>query len=141
MLKKNEVAYLQSDVRLLETRKIRHYESGFGGVRVAKGIYIGATKGRSVSTDELTEIDQGSLILTNQRVIFDGKLNSRDIKLDKLLSIDQYSDGIEIAIEGWSKGQVYIDMDNPFLWVALIKVVRQIPETGELPPIMLGTEQ
>lgn len=133
LLKKDEVAYLQDSVRLFELRAARKSTRGGGAVRVAKGVYIGGTSGTSRSFDELREIDSGRLILTNQRIVFDGNTNTRDIKLDKIISVTGYIDGIEIAIEGRAKSQTYIGMSNPYLWKALIHYLRQIPETGELP--------
>lgn len=133
LLKKDEVAYLQDSVRLFELRAARKSTRGGGAVRVAKGVYIGGTSGTSRSFDELREIDSGRLILTNQRIVFDGNTNTRDIKLDKIISVTEYIDGIEIAIEGRTKSQTYIGMSNPYLWKALIHYLRQIPETGELP--------
>jgi len=133
MLKKDEVGYLQDSVRLFELRAARKSTRGGGAVRVAKGVYIGGTSGISRSFDELREIDSGRLILTNQRIIFDGNNNTRDIKLDKIISVAEYIDGIEIAIEGKAKSQTYIGMSNPYLWKTLIYYIRQIPESGELP--------
>lgn len=133
LLKKGEKGYLQDNAELYEIRAMRKSDRGGGAVRVAKGVYIGGSSGTSRSYDELRKIDNGKLLLTNLRLIFDGNLNTRDIKLDKILSVSGYSDGIEIAVEGKSKGQVYKGMYNPFLWKALIYYVRQIPESGELP--------
>lgn len=133
LLKTDEKAYLQEEVSLHEIRSMRISNRGGGAVRVAKGIYIGGSSGISRGYDEIREIDHGQLILTNKRVVFDGAANSRDMRLDKIMSVTEYSDGIEIAIEGKGKSQIYKGMNNPYLWKALIHYIRQIPGSGELP--------
>lgn len=133
LLKSGESAYLQDSVKLFETRKVTKSDRGGGAIRVMKGVYIGGSKSTSRSHDELREIDSGQLILTNKRLIFDGSLNTREIKLDKIISVSEYIDGIEIAIEGKAKSQIYIGMSNPYLWKSLIYYIRQIPPSGELP--------
>jgi hypothetical protein len=137
LLKSGESAYLQDNVKLFETRKVTKSDRGGGAIRVMKGVYIGGTSGTSRSHDELREIDTGQLILTNKRLIFDGGLNTRDIKLDKIISVSEYIDGIEVAIEGKTKSQLYTGMSNPYLWKNLIYYIRQIPPSGELPTVVV----
>lgn len=141
LLKDKEDACLQNKVRLFELRKVTKSERGGGAIRIAKGVYIGGTKGTSRSYDELREIDKGELILTNKRLIFDGTNNTRDVKLDKIISISESLDNLEIAIEGRDKSQVYDGIDNPYLWKTLIYYIRQIPPTGELPIMDLKIEK
>lgn len=133
MLKEGESACLQENVRLLETRKVTISNRGGGAVRVMKGVYIGGTSGKSRSHDELREIDSGHLILTNKRVVFDGQTNTRDFKLDKIISVSEFYDGIEMAIEGKSKSLIFTGISNPFMWKTLVTFIRQIPASGELP--------
>ena len=137
LLKSEESAYLQDNVKLFETRKVTKSERGGGAVRVMKGVYIGRTSGTSRSHDELREIDDGQLILTNKRLIFDGGLNTREMKLDKIISVSEYIDGIEVAVEGKTKSQIYTGMSNPYLWKNLIYYIRQIPPSGELPTVVV----
>lgn len=133
LLKDGESAYLQENVRLLETRKVTISNRGGGAVRIAKGVYIGGTSGKSRSHDELREIDSGHLILTNKRIIFDGQTNTRDFKLDKIISISESYDGIEMAIEGKNKSLIFLGISNPFMWKTLTTFIRQIPTSGEFP--------
>ena len=120
MLKPDEKAFLQDNVKLLEIRKVTKSQRGGGAVRVMKGVYIGGSSGTSRSHDELREIDQGHLILTNKRIVFDGGTNTRDFNLDKIISVAPGDNGIEIAVEGRLKSLIYTGMQNPYLWAALI---------------------
>jgi hypothetical protein len=135
MLKTDEKAYLQDEVSLHEIRSVRKSTRGGSAIRVAKGVYIGGSSGTSRGYDEIREIDHGQLVLTNKRVIFDGVANSRDIRLDKIISVTEYLDGIEVAIEGRGKSQIYKGINNPYIWKSLIHYIRQIPESGELPSV------
>ena len=124
LMKVGERAFLQDNVKLLELRKVTKSQRGGGAVRVMKGVYIGSSRGTSRSYDELREIDQGFLILTNKRIIFDGGTNTRDFKLDKIISVSPAFDGIEIAIEGKTKSLILTGMPNPMMWATLIPNVR-----------------
>lgn len=139
-LKKGESAYLNEDVKLFELRTARKSTRGGGGMRVAKGVFIGGTTGTSRGFDELKEIDTGSMLLTNQRLIFSGKNNTRDIKLEKIIDIKEYTDGITISAEGKSKNQTYTGMANPYLWKALINVLQKLPPDGSMPEINISEQ-
>ncbi len=133
LLKKGEKAYLVDNVQLFETRSVSISERVGGAVRITKGLYVGKSYGTSRSHDEVRAIDAGKLILTNKRLIFDGTHSSKDYKIEKIMSVQEYSDGIEVASEGKVKSQLYIGMYNPYQWKALIEFVHAIPESGELP--------
>ena len=96
ILKAKESAFYSSYTSLYETRAVRHYAAGHAGLRVAKGVFIGGTKGRSVSSDEWHKIDTGQLIITNKRIVFDGGKTNRTIPLNKIISINSGSDNIEV---------------------------------------------
>jgi hypothetical protein len=75
-LQKTESCHLQiANVRWSELRKERH------------GKY---------SVDTLTEIDRGTLYLTNKRIIFDGHKKNSNIRLEKILSVTLQKDGVRI---------------------------------------------
>lgn len=133
LLKEKEEVYLEDSVSLFETRKVTKSDRGGGAVRVMRGVYIGGSRGTSRSYDEMREVDSGQLILTNKRFIFNGNHSSKDVALNKILSINEYSDGIEVAFEGRTKSQTFVGIQNPYLWKALIQYVRAIPPSGELP--------
>jgi len=44
-------------------------------------------------------VDSGNLYLTNKRVIFIGRYKNINIRFDKILKLNPYSDGIEIDKE------------------------------------------
>ena len=111
MLKKGEVAYFDISSTLSETRAERTSQSVFAGKR-QKNIFFGGSQSRSKSHQVLTTIDKGSLILTNKRLVFDGKKTNRNIKLNKLLSVEEESnffssDQLEISVESRKKSMYF----------------------------------
>jgi hypothetical protein len=66
ILKPGETAFYSTPSTLYETRAVRSYQAGHSGVRVAKGVYIGGTSGRSISTQQWAALDtDGSQSQTN----------------------------------------------------------------------------
>lgn len=47
-----------------------------------------------VTRDELTHIDDGTLYITNKRIIFDGQRKNSTIRHSALLGLEMYRDGI-----------------------------------------------
>lgn len=120
ILKNDEEAYLEDTVKLYEIRSASKSDRLYIGGRIMKGIFLGGSTGVSRKFDELREIDSGKLVLTNKRVIFDGNFNARTIDLEKIISIEIYDDGFEIACEDKKQSQLYGGIRNPFLWKNLI---------------------
>lgn len=108
ILKKNEEAYLSlPNIKLSEPRSVRISQSGGFGTsyRVAKGftLHSGTGRSRSVSHEEIMEIDDGTLVFTNKRLIFAGNKKSVNIDLKKILAINVFKDGISIQRENKQK--------------------------------------
>jgi hypothetical protein len=118
VLQKGEIALLREDAsRLLETRAYRVY--GGGGTRI-RGIYVGG--GASESHQRLREIDSGTLILTTDRLIFDGGLENRTLKAKDVVSAEPWSDAVEVSSSRRQKSQVYA-VGNPLIWSRMITAV------------------
>jgi len=81
VLQRGEAGLLQEPSNLLETRAYRLY--GGGGTRI-RGVYIGG--GASESYQRLRNIDSGTLVLTNRRLVFDGGAENRALNLKDILS-------------------------------------------------------
>lgn len=120
ILKNDEEAYLEDFVKLYEIRSASKSDRLYVGGRVMKGLFAGGSTGVSRRFDELREIDSGKIVLTNKRIIFDGKFNNRIMELDKIISIELYDDGFEISTEDKRQSQLYGGIKNPFLWKNLV---------------------
>jgi hypothetical protein len=115
VLKKGETGVLQEQSNLFETRAQRLY--GGGGTRIGK-IYVGG--GASESVQRLRRIDSGTLVLTNQRLVFDGGSQNRATNLADVLSASTWQDAIEISSSRRQKSQVY-SVSNPTIWASMIQ--------------------
>jgi hypothetical protein len=116
VLQRDEIALLrEDDSQLAESRAYRVF--GGGGTRI-RGVYIGG--GASESYQRLRQIDTGSLILTTERLIFDGGLENRTLKIKDVLSATAWSDAIEVSSSRRQKSQVY-SVANPLIWSRMIK--------------------
>lgn len=92
VMKKGEhpVAVLDRAGLVEVKRQQGHFVAGSSGVsfRVAKGVRVraGGARGHYVPGDEAeTQIDTGSAVITNQRVVFSGSRQTREWKFDNLL--------------------------------------------------------
>jgi hypothetical protein len=117
----NEVAFYYGPSVLYETRAVRHYQSGSMGFRVAKGVYIGGSSGRSLSTQELTQIGTGTLTITNKRLIFDGTSADRAIPLAKIIACEVHRDSVEISSSNRQKSMLF-EAKNPLILATVIRV-------------------
>ena len=126
-LKKNKIQIFQvADVELQESRARR--VSGSAGVRVAKGVYLGKTSAKS--HQELTSLDRGDLQFQSNQLIFTGDLETRTIKLDRIVDVDMFTDAIKINIEGRQK-PVYFKNLNSRLWFVFITVFQGLDFSDE----------
>jgi hypothetical protein len=98
ILKPGESAFYSTPSTLYETRAVRTYQAGHGGVRVAKGVYIGGTSGRSISTQQWAALDTGRLTITNQRLVFVGGKEDRTIPLKKIVSVNSSLTEILVSV-------------------------------------------
>lgn len=99
ILIKNEKAYWSEPSGLAEVKVVgRRYEGGSQGVsiRVMKGVSfrVGGHAGRVVSDSEEVIVDNGDLVITNQRLVFCGGQKSFASKLDKIIDIQPSLNGL-----------------------------------------------
>jgi len=112
---KEELQVVLPNMALWEARSVRQSVGGYGGpsFRIAKGISwrLGAFGAQSESHEELKAIDQGRFTLTNKRLVFSGAKRTVDINLNKILSIEPYSDGVAVRSSGRQKTQYFVGID------------------------------
>jgi hypothetical protein len=131
LLKSGENAFYSAPSALYETKAVRHYQAGHSGFRVAKGVYVGTTSGRSTSTQEWSRIDTGRLTVTNKRLIFDGGSQERTVQLSKIVSVEQSPTGIEVSVEGRQKRMVF-EAANPLILASIIHICCQAEDPRDL---------
>lgn len=121
MLKRGEAAFYFAPSALFETRAVRRSTAGHGGFRIARGVWVGGTRGRAESHQEWRRIDDGDLTVTNRRIIFDGRKTNRAVPLDKLLSCDLRAGEVEISTSTRQKSMVFTAGEQAGVLVSVIK--------------------
>jgi hypothetical protein len=139
MLKSGEVAYFCDDVDLYETRSVRSSTATYTGVRIMKGIYIGGSQGTSSSTERWTCVASGKLVITNQRLIFDGDKNDRNIPLNRIFNAESSQDGVSVSCEGRQKTMIFA-CKNPLILAVVIRICTQSPNPSDLNGIKLDIQ-
>ncbi len=100
-LQKNEVLHFSTNVKWLENRKITkriNYGGPTARIKIAKGVYyrMGSISAKTISEDVLQEIDRGTIYLTNKRLIFMGNRGNKTIRINKVLGLKPYKNGVDI---------------------------------------------
>lgn len=120
ILKKKEKLYVTLlNISLLESRAVR--TGGYGGpsVRLAKGLYFRVGGFKAESHEELRNIDQGTLTLTDKRIVFSGNKKTINVNLKKVISINPYDDGISIRRDGFSKTQYFVGLPKAEITISV----------------------
>lgn len=98
-LQRGETCHAVAQATWLEMRT-RTDRINYGGpvasIRIMKGLRyrVGSVRVQRITRDELTEIDRGTVYLTNKRVIFDGAKKNTTLRLSALLSFTPFNDGV-----------------------------------------------
>jgi hypothetical protein len=58
------------------------------------------------------------------RLVFDGSLENRTIRLTDIVSVEAWSDAMEVASEKRAKNLI-LNVGNPLIWAALIQQFAQ----------------
>jgi len=87
ILKDGEQAYFSEKVELMEPRAVRTGRGNRVGVRVTRGVWVSTGTSTYESNDVWKRLDEGTLTITNRRIVFDGQMGARNLELAKLVSV------------------------------------------------------
>lgn len=130
-LKASEKAFYSSSATLLETRTVSDLGAATASIKVSKSIRVGAIGGRSTPIQEWARLDAGELVVTGQRVIFNGSTVNRTLPLDNILTLECTVYGVELSAEGQKKKMVF-EVENPLIAQAVIQLCRQADDPSDL---------
>ena len=104
--KSERLIWAFEDVDYYEDKRRTRYEGGSRGisVRVARGVYLraGAMKGERIETMETVHADTGILAVTTKHIYFAGPKKGFRIRHDKIISFEEYNDGVGILRDAMS---------------------------------------
>ena len=105
LMKSETVLWVFRDVQYLTEVVRKEFQAGSQGMsfRVAKGVYYrtGATRGRTVTSRSMEVVDSGIMGVTTKHIYWAGQRGfgesqSFRIRLNRIVSLETYSDGIGI---------------------------------------------
>ncbi len=113
--KENPILVLPNVV-LWEPRSVRRITGGYAGptFRIAKGVYfrVGGFRAVGESHEELKQIDEGVLTLTDRRLVFSGSKRTVNIDLRKIVAVEPYRDGIGVQRADRARTQYFTGIDQ-----------------------------
>ncbi|MFA6602006.1 MAG: hypothetical protein WCT02_04080 [Candidatus Paceibacterota bacterium] len=139
LLEKDEHAILEESTKLAETRAVSHRTGSGIGFRVMKGVYVGSYAGQSESTKEWRAIDQGTVTLTNKRILFKGNKENRTIPISKILSIDISLDSFQVSVDGKAKSESFT-VNNGYIWTGALHIIRAADDPFHLGDMKINIE-
>jgi hypothetical protein len=101
--KKGEEAFASFNVALMKELTLREFRGGSQSVSIPIGLgmryRVGGVRGRSVIVGtQLVPEDTGALVLTSIRAVFIGQKKSLEFRHDRLLGLQQFTDGLRINV-------------------------------------------
>jgi hypothetical protein len=91
---------------------------------------LGGVSARSESHDELRDIDNGTLVFTNKRMVFIGSKRTTTINLNKIVALKPYRDGIVSQRENKQKTEYFTGTDKNTITLTIEARKYSLPVQG-----------
>lgn len=130
-LQEGETAYYAYDASLFEPVSIRRGGATGASVGLGGGVRIGSAEYTSRSSIEWRQIAQGTVVVTNRRIIFDGSTKDRVEDLSGLLSVVCNPRMTEFSFNRKCK-PMGIGVPNPLILSIIVQICRQAEDPGNL---------
>ncbi len=130
LLQRGEKCYAQLPCRLHEKRSVTRaigYSGPVGRIRIMKGLswrygYINVNR---ITSEELRQIDTGTLYITSKRLLFNGQAKNFNVQHKKIIQFTAYKDGFQIEKESGRDQYFLGEGDMELLGAILESVLRQ----------------
>jgi archaellum component FlaF (FlaF/FlaG flagellin family) len=131
-----KVAAVLPKTTLLEpkTVRVRQGSRNSSSTRIVRGYSVGSGSYNSTteSREQLRAIDLGTLVVTNQRIVFMGQLKTISIDVNKMMGIDEYRDSIGIHIKDKPNVESFRISDDLMLTYHEVDEDVPLPFTGQI---------
>lgn len=109
ILKRGERLILEvPGITLYEERTVRYKGRAQGvSVRVMKGVNLRFGTGEASAEKKVVPLDDGTLTITNKRMLFTGAKASRSFNLTKIVSVEPLDSGFALTRSGKQKVEYY----------------------------------
>ena len=112
VLKPKEIAVASSPATLCRYKTRTQYVGGSHGLSIPLGhgfrYRVSSFRGHPIQTDVLSQLDQGTMVITNQRLVFLGAKRDVSTPVAKLIQVEPFSNGIAISREGKESRDIYL---------------------------------
>ena len=130
-LQKNETCFIQTQADWHELRTVTkriNYAGPSARIKIMKGLSyrVGSVSVERVTSEHMQHLDSGTLYVTNKRLIFTGQKKNANIKLEKILSITPYSDGIEVVKDAGRNPVFIVPSNADILSMTLSRVLNEL---------------
>lgn len=120
VLKPKEQAYVSVAAVLARLTTRTRYAGGSQGFSFPIGhtgirYRVGSFNGHPVQSSSITDIDEGTIVLTNMRLAFIGKVKSVITQLSKVVHVESYNDALAVFQEGRESPNFYKDQRTTVL--------------------------
>lgn len=112
VLRPKEIAVASEPATLCRYRTRTQYVGGSHGLSIPLGhgfrYRISSFRGRPIQNEELSELDQGTLVVSNQRLVFLGSKRDVSTPIARILQVEPYSDAVAVSREGKEARDIYL---------------------------------
>ena len=112
VLKRDEIAVVSVPATLCRYKTRTQYVGSSQGFSIPLGhglrYRVSSYRGRPIQVESLTTVDQGSLVVTNQRLVFLGSKRDVSTPTAKLLQIEAFSNALGIGREGKESRDIFL---------------------------------
>jgi hypothetical protein len=113
ILKRGERACLVAPATLARQQTRRQWVGGSQGFSFPIGhtgirYRVGSFHGHPIQQQSIGKLDSGTLVISNQRIAFIGKVKSTSVPFAKLLHVECYSDAVAVFQEGRENPDFYM---------------------------------
>lgn len=107
------------------TRRI-NYGGPTMRIKIMKGVYwrAGSLGVQRVSEDVLKHLDEGTLFLTSKRIIFMGRRKNQNIRLNRILDFEIFSNGVQIEKDAGASPFLETSADMELFGLLLGRAIR-----------------
>lgn len=127
VLKPKEIAVASVAATLCRYKTQTHYVGGSQGLSIPIGhgfrYRVSSFRGQPIQTDVLSHLDEGTLVVTNQRLVFLGTKRDVSTPVAKLLQVEPFSNGVAISREGKESRDIYLTAQPAYLLLYLQWIV------------------
>ncbi|MFM8431454.1 MAG: hypothetical protein ACKOQ6_07545 [Bacteroidota bacterium] len=127
----NEECHFKCPAQWHEYRSVTR-RVNYGGpavsVKIMKGVYYraGSMSVQPIRSQELQLIGTGRLYITNKRIIFVGENKATTIRFNKVVTLNPYSNGIEIIKDAGKSPTIITDQsDAEMLYLLLCRLISE----------------